>query len=200
MRQKITLSVILLLFLVSFEAHPQSRRTRSYIGIGVEADPVPFLTGGYFGSAWYGYGRLRGRLIVANRIVPRIFIPSGFSNNKVQQYSVHGDYFLQNNNFEALWISLGAEFNDGSVEYESTGETAEYTNYVINLGIGYNWKFYRDFYLNPWFGLHGIAAGDTKVQVGDEEFNPPTITPELTLKIGWHLRIKPDTKWHLRSR
>lgn len=178
----------------------QMNRTKNYPAVGLEVDVLPFLTGGYYGSIWYGYGPLRGRAIYASMDMPRFLIPTGFKDNLKTVYAFTGEYFIQSNDFDHLWVGLGAEYWDGSVVSETSGEKAEYVNYAIMLSLGYVWKFYHNFYLNPWFGLHAIAAGDTSVPVGSEEFRPSTITPEISLKLGWHWSFLPKKKSYLRSK
>ncbi len=191
---------LLLVFSAVYVTNGQMRRSQNYPALGVEVDVLPYLSGGYYGSLWYGYDQLRGRVIYANVNVPQFFIPTGFMDNNQQVYSIAGDFFLQSNEFEGLWVSLGVEYREGSIVSETSEEKSEYVNYVITPGIGYIWKFYHNFYLNPWFGLHGIAAGDTSIPVGTETYRPPTITPEISLKLGWHWSFKPKNKSYLRSK
>ncbi len=178
----------------------QKRETSYLTAIGFELDVLPYIMGGYYGSVWYGYGPVRGRFIVANSNVPSFFIPAGFKNNNLQVYALIGDYFIQSSSFEKLWVGFGVEYWDGTIVSESTEVSADYKNYVITIGLGYVWKFWDNFYLNPWFGMHLIAAGDTSVPVGNEEFKPPVIIPEISLKLGWYFIVQPNKRSYLRSR
>jgi hypothetical protein len=192
--------LLAVIFLTTFQVHAQRRMSKNYPAIGLEIDVLPYLSGGYYGSIWYGYGQVRGRAIMANTNAPQFFIPTGFKDNNLMIYSIIGDYFIQSTDFKGLWIAAGAEYWDASIVSETSEEQAEYVNYVITLGLGYIWKFYQNFYLNPWFGLHIIAAGDTSVPVGNEQFKPPTITPEISLKLGWHWSFKSKNRSYLRSK
>ena len=200
MKSKLFLIFTVVVFFTFSDGNCQKRRTSYFTGIGFELDVLPYFTGGYYGSIWYGHGPVRGRFIVANTNVPSFFIPTGFKDYNLQVYALIGDYFIQSSSFEKLWVGLGVEYWDGTIVSESTEISADHNNYVITIRLGYVWKFYKNFYLNPWFGLHIIAAGDTSVPVGNEEFKPPVITPEISLKLGWHFTIQNRKRSYLRSR
>ena len=156
--------------------------------IGFELDVLPYLTGGYYGSIWYGHNHMRYRAIVTKVETPEFILEDGFTNNKIQAYTFITDYFFKSN-FEKWWIGAGLEYWKGQVQTDAQVSTAEYNNTIFTIGGGYVWKFYKNFYLNPWAAAHIRIAGDTKVAVDNMEFEPSAITPEISFKLGWYFRV-----------
>ena len=198
------LCIFFIFFLILFASTESVGQRKSNIrnipALGLEVDILPYITGGYYGSIWYGIGQVRGRFVVANVNVPSFYIPSGFKDNNIYAYALLVDYFIRSNDFSKFWIGVGPEYWDASITSESTGSTAYYSNYIISVGLGYSWKFYRNFYLNPWLAFHILAAGDSHVDVDGEDFKPPTVTPEISLKIGWYLSFGKNSKRYLKSK
>ncbi|MBA4056575.1 MAG: hypothetical protein C0490_17805, partial [Marivirga sp.] len=109
----------------------------------------------------------------------------GFTNNKIQAYTGIVDYFFKPK-FERWWVGGGLEYWKGSIQTGAKLSSAKYSNTIITVGTGYVWKFYKNFYLNPWAAIHVRVAGDDSIMVDGEEFKPSALTPEVSLKIGWH--------------
>jgi len=62
--------------------------------IGFELDALPYVTGGYYGSVWYGLDRVRFRGVIAKVETPEFILEEGFENNKINAYAFIVDYFL----------------------------------------------------------------------------------------------------------
>jgi len=159
---------------------PVTRKT-----VGFELDALPYATGGYYGSAWYGLDRLRFRTVVAKINTPSFALEDGYEDNWINAYVLLVDYFFDKN-FRGFWVGAGFEYWDNEIEHEQETVTASYDNTIFTVGGGYVWKFHGNFYLNPWIAGHFIIAGDSDVQVGSRIFNPKGFTPEGSIKIGWH--------------
>lgn len=153
--------------------------------VGFEIDALPYITGGYYGSAWVGHNHFRYRAVIAKLETPEFFVKEGFANNEVEAYAAIVDYFFKPN-FEAWWIAAGLEYWDSKIQTDAKLETAEYNNTIFTVGGGYVWKFHKNFYLNPWVAGHLRIAGDKDVSVDDSTFETPSVIPEFSLKIGWH--------------
>ena len=177
--------------------YAQPPQSKVYTAIGFEVDALPYVMGGYHGSVWVGSGQIRGRGIVARSTIPEFFVKNGFEDNEIQVFALIGDYFIQGSDFKESWIGVGVEYWDGRVTSKSTQESADYVSYVITAGFGYVWKFYKNFYLNPWLGFHVVAAGDREVTVGatTEKFSNPPVLPEVSVKLGWYFSMKSKTKY-----
>ena len=152
---------------------------------GIELDFLPYATGGYFGAVWAGKGHWRGRVIVARATKPDFLLPDGFSENTIRAYAVLADYFPKQN-FSGWWLAAGLVYWDAGIRYDPEQRAGAYKSYLVSGGLGYNWKFYRNFYLSPWAGLHIRVAGDKAVDFQTKSFKPPLLNPEGSLKIGWH--------------
>lgn len=153
--------------------------------IGFELDMLPFISGGYYGSVWYGFDNFRLREVIAKTTVPEFMLDKGFKDNELMVYAVIADYFFEKN-FKGFWIAAGMEYWDSEIAHETETQITIYSNTVFTAGGGYVWKFYENFYLNPWAAFHVIVAGDKDIKVGNHIFNPAVFTPEISLKIGWH--------------
>jgi hypothetical protein len=152
--------------------------------IGFEIDLFPYLTGGYYGSAWIGYKQMRCRLVITSETTPQFLVPDGFTNNKIHAYALIADYFFKPG-FKAWWVGSGFEYWSGQIQTDAKVNTADYDNVYFTIGGGYVWKFYKNFYLNPWTAGHFRIGGDKEVMVDGQKFSPPAILPEISVKVGW---------------
>lgn len=180
MRKLIPILALVMGHLASAQTQENTNST-----VGFELDALPYITGGYYGSVWYGKNQMRYRAIITQVTTPEFVLEEGFTNNDIQSYTFITDYFFKPG-FEAWWIGAGLEYWDAEIQTDAALETAKYENYVFTVGGGYVWKFHRNFYLNPWVAGHIRIAGDSEVMVDGVEFEPAAFTPELSLKIGWH--------------
>jgi hypothetical protein len=155
------------------------------VSVGFELDALPYITGGYYGSVWAGHSHLRCRAIVTQITTPSFMLEDGFTNNKIQSYTAIMDYFFSRG-FEKWWVGSGLEYWQGQIQSDRKLSTGKYDNLIFTAGGGYVWKFYRNFYLNPWVAIHAKIAGDSDVYVDDMRFRPANLTPEASLKLGWH--------------
>ncbi len=108
--------------------------------LGTELDMLPYISGGYYVSAWYGIEQFRFRAILTKTTVPEFVLAEGYKDNKLNVYAFITDYFFKKN-FEGFWIGTGLEYWDSKITYEAENQTASYNNTVFTLGGGYVWKF-----------------------------------------------------------
>jgi len=156
--------------------------------IGFEADALPFATGGYYASAWYGDSPWRYRAVIARTYPPDFIVGSGFSHLRLDATALIVDRFIgaQAHALAGPWIGAGVERWDGRIQEQGTGASATFWESVATAGGGYVWKFSGNWYLNPWAALHVLLDGDRSVPVGTRVYRPPLVTPEASLKLGWH--------------
>jgi hypothetical protein len=173
------------LILLSLPVLCQERTTPNRTTVGFELDALPYITGGYYFSVWVGHNHMRYRSVVTKATTPEFLLKEGFTNNDIHAYTLIADYFFKTG-FKGWWIGSGFEYWKGQIQADTKLSNAKYSNAVFTVGGGYVWKFYKNFYLNPWTGCHLRIAGDTEVMVDGEKFVPPFFTPELSIKIGWH--------------
>lgn len=174
---------------ISLIAQGQSEKESSTISIGTEVDVLPFLTGGYYGSIWVSKDHFRYRAIVTNVTTPEFMLEDGFTNNEMNVYALVADYFFEPS-VEKWWIGAGVEYWDGSIQTDALTSTSHYNNFIFTVGGGFVWKFYKNFYVNPWAAVHLRMAGDTSVAVDDKIFEPAFFTPEASVKIGWYFNTR----------
>lgn len=174
------LFVMMLTFLIWADTFAQR-----VVQIGIEQDVLPYVTNGYFIGGWVGKEHLRVRLLSAHVHKPDWITPDGFTNNKVTAYAFVLDYFLKED-WHGWWLGAGVVYWDSSIQRTRLGSTTAYANTLLNGSLGYQWKFYKQFYLSPWAGLHIRIGGAKQVEVDQVAFNTPVFNPEASLKIGWY--------------
>ncbi|MBK8705964.1 MAG: hypothetical protein IPN33_22030 [Saprospiraceae bacterium] len=181
--------LISLLLLVQIMAAAQDMPTKRRWTAGIELDVLPYATGGYFGAVWAGSSHLRARALVARVYKPDWSISKGFTNNRVTAYALVADYFLRKE-WTGWWIGGGiVQWRQSIQSEENLSCTTHFNRTMLNGSLGYNWKFYRNFYLSPWAGLHfrisGYDENDLSV-CGVAVYRVPAVYPEASLKFGWH--------------
>ena len=187
-------SHIILIFILSclpLVTHAQKgyrHYSETYYAVGAEVNPFPFITGGYYGSLWWGIEHIRLRGTAAYTTVPGFLITDGFEQNKIRSYSLLGDYFF-NEAFKGLWTGGGFGYWRGSVINSDDKVKGNYTNYVLTLDVGYLLKVWRNFYVSPSGMIHMVVAGEKVVELGNATFNSPTISPAIAITIGYHYRL-----------
>ncbi|MEQ9103446.1 MAG: hypothetical protein RIE53_01975 [Rhodothermales bacterium] len=152
------------------------------IAFGVEIDVLPYATGGYFGAAWAAKGPLRLRALHALVHMPEFVVQDGFTNNDIDAFAVLVDVFPDGN---GIWFGGGLVYWMGSIQSDARRERAEYDSSLLNGGIGYVHYLTRNIYLSPWTGLSVRVAGDADILVDGQEFRPPRLNPEASVKFGW---------------
>jgi len=63
--------------------------------LGTELDLLPYISGGYYVSAWYGIDQFRFRAILTKTTVPQFAVADGYAENKLNVYAFITDYFLR---------------------------------------------------------------------------------------------------------
>jgi len=88
----------LLCVLVSFNSLAQLKYrnySESYYAIGGELNPIPFISGGYSGTLWWGYENFRISGSTAYTLVPGFLISNIFEENRIRSYALLGDYYFE---------------------------------------------------------------------------------------------------------
>lgn len=183
------LLLLSILCAVKVNAQPLYDTTKNKKSMGIEADILPYITGGYYGSVWVSHNHFRYRAVVTSVTTPGFMVKEGFTNNKMMVYTLLADYFFKPS-VEKWWIGGGFEYWDAEIQSDLKQSTVKYSNYIATVGTGYVWKFYNNFYLNPWAAVHARIGGDKRVMVDGKEFKPALFTPEASLKIGWYFDFR----------
>jgi hypothetical protein len=181
--------LLALLIIGSATVNAQVIEGRSGLSVGAEADLLPFITGGYYGSVWVSKDHFRYRAVITNVTTPDFMIKGGFTNNEMMVYAVLVDYFFKPRP-EKWWVGAGFEYWDAEIQTYQKLSAANYQTAMFTFGGGYVWKFYKKFYLNPWAAVHVRMAGDKNVMVDGSEFKPSQMIPEGSLKVGWYFNAK----------
>jgi len=182
--------ILILLFLLAAALFSQEkdavRQNKGNYAAGLEADLLPYITGGYYGSAWYGYDKVRIRGIAAQVRPPAFIIKDGFEKLKTTSYTVIADYFpfSKPGAFEGFWAGFGYEFWKNEIANKSDKTNKGYENSVITIGGGYIFCLYKNIYINPWVAGHFSVSGTSSFPVGNASYSPSVFLPEASVKIG----------------
>ena len=153
--------------------------------IGTELDALPFATGGYYFSLIGGHDHFRLRGIASMVNPPDFAYPSDrFKNLSLHAYALIVDYFFKPE-FDGFWVGVGLEKWLGTIDSKVSSNSGSFNESVSTLGSGYVWKFYKNFYLNPWVAIHLKVSGDSP-NVGIDSYTLPTLQGEGSFKIGWY--------------
>jgi hypothetical protein len=181
------LPIFVSVFLMSCQSFGQPIDSLSlYSTAGVELDALPFITGGYYGSCWYGIDHVRFRGVITQTTIPEFVVPAGFKNNRLNVAAFIVDYFPRQN-LQGWWIGSGLELWNATIEHDKEQGASSYSNTIFTVGGGFVWTFYKNFYLNPWTAVHLLVAGNRHVPVGSTIYDPPLFTAEVSIKVGWYL-------------
>lgn len=153
---------------------------------GIEADALPYITGGFYGSGWIGINSVRIRGIVSLVNSPDFVIKEGFEKLGTTSYTVIVDYFpfSEPGNFTGLWIGAGYEFWKNEITNKTDKTLGKYNNSVLTFGGGYVIPIYKNLYINPWIAGHLSVTGTEEKIIGNNLYKAPVILPELSVKIG----------------
>ncbi|MES2647082.1 MAG: hypothetical protein V4717_09425 [Bacteroidota bacterium] len=153
--------------------------------LGIEADALPYATGGYFAAIWAGKKHVRVRALTARVYKPNFITDKNFINNNITAYAITTDYFFKPN-WKGLWLAAGLVYWKSSIQSATSPEIANFNNGLVNGSAGFNIRLYKHLYLSPWAGISTRVAGDKNVVVGNKAFHQPFFNPEASLKIGFY--------------
>ncbi|MBI2729708.1 MAG: hypothetical protein HYX40_02980 [Sphingobacteriales bacterium] len=177
----------ILIFISSFyisNANSQPDSTNKW-EFGVEADALPYITGGYFGGVCAGKNNWRIRALTAFVKKPDFTTRSGFANHRIHAYVIVADYFFKQD-WRGFWIGGGLVYWKRTIQSDLKLQTGTFKNYLLNGSSGYNFPLSKHLYLSPWAGMSLKIAGDKNIEVDTKKYTLPLLNPEAPLKIGFY--------------
>jgi len=163
--------------------------TKQTLGIAIDLlPPILSATTGHFGYSaqlWYGYNKFRVRGVIAGFHMPdKLMGNEDFKDLRTTATALIIDRF-KNYNFKGWWIGGGFEMWNNTITSKIDNNDYNFKNYVVTAGVGYIFKVYKNFYVEPWGALHYVLNNET-VTVDETEYNTKKFQGEVSLKIGWH--------------
>lgn len=155
------------------------------LNTGIELDALPYLNGGYYGSVWTGCGNIRLRAVITKTDIPSLVVRSGFDDLNTRAYALLMDYF-PNKDYNGLWTAVGFEYWENSVKNSKNKISGSMNDIQFTAGGGYTWKFWHNFYLNPWYAVHLRVGGNSEKLIGGVPYKSSLILPEASVKLGWY--------------
>ncbi|HBF37389.1 MAG TPA: hypothetical protein DDW50_08725 [Firmicutes bacterium] len=180
---------ILILFLgiglcltVHYAAYAQTD-SASPVSFSIEADMLPYISGGHYLSGVLGIDHFNLRWITTKTTVPDFVTPEGFKNWDLDVNAVIIDYF-PNENREGLWLGGGIEHWDSHIRSKNSGDSGTFSQKILTFGTGYLYPLSDHWYINPWAALH-YNLSDKNAEIGSSNFKIPDIMYEASIKLGY---------------
>jgi hypothetical protein len=151
--------------------------------VGAEFDVLPYATGGWYVSGWWGTGHVRLRAVASDIDLPDFTISGDFKDGKSRAYAGLIDYFPKSA-LRGPWIGAGVEHWRNQIGHPAETERGEYTTWMATVGGGWIFNLGRHVYLNPWAAGHVRMSGDHSVRVGSRVYAPPKGLGEVSIKLG----------------
>jgi hypothetical protein len=164
-------------------------RIKQTVGFAIDLLPpiMSATTGnfGYSGQVWYGYKKFRIRGAIADFYMPdKLMGNEDFRDLHTTATALIFDY-LKNYNFKGWWVGAGVEMWNNKIASKSDNNNYTYKDYVATEGLGYIFKVYKNFYVEPWGAVHYVLSNES-VSVSTTEYKTKKFQGEVSLKIGWH--------------
>ena len=88
---------------------PAPEKEKRRIGLGIEADVLPYILSGAHGDVWAGLDGWRARAIAVTNTAPSFFTPSGFQNPHTSILELEVDRFFGHRaaEFRGPWVAAG---------------------------------------------------------------------------------------------
>lgn len=162
----------------------------SSLKFGAELDVLPYFNKGYDLSLWTSYYLFKVNFDWALKYPADFVTNVGFENLRYKTFGVQFSYFPIPHSLELdrLWFGLGMEKWSSKIQQSTTKAEAVFNNYLISVSVGYLLFVYGNWYVNPYLSGHLRAFGDKSVYVGGYLYNVQKFTPEISIKIGYHLK------------
>jgi hypothetical protein len=171
------------------KSQTDSLKIKQTVGFAIDLLPpvISATTGnfGYSGQVWYGYKKFRVRAVIADFYMPdKLMGNEDFQDLHTTATAVIFDYF-KNYNFRGWWVGGGVEMWSNRITSKSDNNNYAFKDYVATAGVGYIFKVYKNFYVEPWGAVHYVVSNNS-VSVSDTEYQTKKFQGEISLKIGWH--------------
>lgn len=153
------------------------------VQVGTEFDVLPYATGGWYVSGWWGRDHLRVRAVASDVNLPDFTLKGDFTDGESRAYAGLVDYFPRAA-LRGPWIGAGVEHWRNRVGHPAESVKGEYTNWMFTVGGGWVFNLGRHVYLNPWAAGHARVSGDETALVGRRVYDVPKGLAEASIKLG----------------
>lgn len=160
------------------------------LAVGFQFDLFPTVVSavngkaGYAPQVWLGIDQVRLRLVGAHMEPPDAlaFADEGFENPTTTALAFILDYTF-GDHFDGFWVCAGFEAWQQTIEHEGVSGHAAWSSVIGTTGGGYIWRFYDNFYIDPWAGVHW-TMNPQEVELGPYTYDPPAVVANASLKVG----------------
>jgi len=175
---------VFLLLITSYQLKAQQELPNAYhpICFGIEQDILPYFLKGFTLSGWAGMQHTRLRYNYAQANTPSFWKRDGILKERITASTLSVDFFLKDN-FKGFWAGSAFGYWQTAIETKQ-GDKIAFPGIVFSVGAGYNWYFFKGFYLSPYFAGHLRISGTRNIELGTLQYRPSLMFPELSLKLG----------------
>lgn len=160
------------------------------LAVGFQLDLFPTVVSAINGKAgfapqvWLGLDHVRVRFVGAHMEPPDAlaFADEGFENPTTTALAFILDYTF-GDHFDGFWVCAGFEAWQQTIEHEAGPERAVWSSVIATTGGGYIWRFYRNFYIDPWAGVHW-TMNPQQIELGPYQYDPPPVVANASVKVG----------------
>jgi hypothetical protein len=161
------------------------------MALGFQLDLLPTVVSaisgraGYAPQLWLGIDHVRIRFVGAYLVVPDglAALPSGFHRASTAAFAAVFDYTF-GPRFDGPWMGSGFEVWHRTVEHDTVPDPAAWSNTVFTVGGGYIFRLFDHLLIDPWAAAH-LTLDPITVRIGTATWDPPRLSAEASLKIGW---------------
>lgn len=180
--------ILIFLFLSTLQLYADKK------AIGFTIDFLPTIMSategelGFSGQTWFVANHNRIRAVGAFFQLPETIVDNNkFENQNMKVAAIIYDYIF-GENIDGFWLGTGVEFWFNDITEKEINESKSWNNFVYTIGGGYIYKFYKNFYIEPWCAAHLVINNDS-ITINSNKYQPKKIQGEISLKIGWHFDL-----------
>lgn len=171
-------------------APPPTHRTA--LGFNVDLFPIVASAAqgkfGFSGQLQYAIDHVQLRYVGARMRQPDFIIDAdNFKHLDTTVLALLIDYFWRDD-LSGFWVCSGFELWLNEISHNNTSQRASWNNAIWTMGGGYVWKFYKNFFLNPWLGLH-LRLNNPGIELAGARYRPMAVLANGSIKIGFTFEL-----------
>ena len=181
--KNIPLFLIFILFFNKFIVAQENKSVYQNLYFGIEQDIIPFFCKGFSTGIWLGFNQFRANFNYNQNVIPGFLSVEAIKEEKVSRIQFGLDFFL-NKKHKGIFLNLSLSQVNMQIETKDLFKGKIFDNY-FGLGMGYNYYFFKNFYLSPRLLIHFKLIQTNNILLGSLNYNSNLILPEINLNLGY---------------
>jgi hypothetical protein len=153
---------------------------------GVEADLLPYVSGGNYIGGFVSENGFKYRLVRAETNLPEFILENNIDNVNLEVYAFIVDYYFDKTNYEGLWIGAGFEYWQSRIDEKNGVKDVKLNQKIFTLGGGYVFRLSDRLYVNPWVAIHVDMGSEDYKMIGNTKYKIHDILPEASIKLAYY--------------